>query len=168
MRPTKDEWAMNIALECAKRSTCLRRNVGCVLLNSRGELLSTGVNGVAKGQPHCNEVKRVGVDYGPENKYGVSSPGRVIYVHPNACPGSKAKSGQGLDGCYALHAEQNALLQCRDIWEIHTCVVTTSPCITCVKLLMNTSCERVLFLEEYPHSASKELWESTGKVWEKY
>jgi deoxycytidylate deaminase len=45
--------------------------------------------------------------------------------------------------------------------------VTASPCMTCAKLLLNTSCKRIVFLEEYPHSASEGLWVSTGREWTK-
>lgn len=71
-----------------------------------------------------------------------------------------------LDGCQAIHAEQNALLQCRDVYAIHTAYVTASPCMTCVKLLLNTSCERIVYVEEYPHSAARDLWTGAGRSWE--
>lgn len=58
------------------------------------------------------------------------------------------------------------MLQCKDVYSIHTCYVTASPCMTCIKLLLNTSCERIVFVEEYPHSAAKELWISAGRAWE--
>lgn len=77
-------------------------------------------------------------------------------------------SGQGLEMCEALHAEQNALLQCRDVFTIDTAYVTASPCVTCTKLLMNTSCQRIVFLDEYPQPAAKDLWRSIGRPWEKY
>jgi len=38
--------------------------------------------------------------------------------------------------------------------------------VTCCKLLLNTSCERIVFVEEYPHSAARELWEGAGRLWE--
>lgn len=151
MRPSRDQWAMQLALLTAQRTTCLRRGVGCVLLNSRGHVLATGYNGVAAGLPHCNEV---------DPTYHLNGG----YRH--ACAGARALSGINLDACQAIHAEQNALLQCQDVYRIHTAYVTTSPCITCVKLLLNTSCERIVFVEEYPHSAAKELWEGAGRLWE--
>lgn len=86
---------------------------------------------------------------------------------PNACEGAHARSGTNLDGCEAVHAEQNALLQCRDVYSIDVAYVTASPCMTCTKLLLNTSCREIIFLEEYPHSAAKELWESSGRAWSK-
>lgn len=155
MRLTRDEWAMEMAQLTAQRGTCLRRRVGAVLLNERGHVLSTGYNGVASGMPHCNEA----VERGP---YQWDQP---EVSHPHACPGAHAASGTNLDGCHALHAEQNALLQCRDPWAIHTAYVTASPCMTCTKLLLNTSCQRIVFSEEYPHAEARVLWESAGRQW---
>jgi dCMP deaminase len=149
MRPTRDEWALNLAELTSERSTCYRRHVGCVLLNGRGHVIATGYNGVAAGLPHCNEVD-------PFDPVGM----------PYICPGAFMESGKGLDSCQAIHAEQNALLQCRDVYTITTCYVTASPCVTCVKLLMNTSCSRIVFLEEYPHKEAEVLWKSAGKIWQ--
>lgn len=149
MRPSRDEWALKLALLTAQRATCCRRQVGCVLLNSRGHVLATGYNGVAAGLPHCNQ-------HDPYHPLGF----------PNACEGARSPSGANLDGCQAIHAEQNALLQCRDIYQIHTVYVTASPCVTCCKLLLNTSCERIVYVEEYPHSAARDLWTGAGRSWE--
>lgn len=146
MRPSRDEWAMKMALMTAQRTTCCRRAVGCVLLNARGHVLATGYNGVAAGLPHCNH--RHGDEF------------------PHACSGAKAPSGTNLDGCQAIHAEQNALLQCKDIYQIHTAYVTASPCMTCVKLLLNTSCERIVYVDEYPRNEAGKLWTSAGRSWE--
>lgn len=155
-RISRDDWAMELALTTAKRSTCCRRQVGCVLLNSRGHVLSTGYNGVAAGLPHCNDVEMVQRER------------EMVKTYPNACPGAFSPSGTNLDGCYAIHAEQNALLQCRDVWEVETCVVTASPCISCCKLLLNTGCQAILFKEEYPHNDARSLWINSGRLWEKY
>lgn len=162
MRPDRDRWAMEMAVLTATRTTCLRRGVGAVLLNGRGHVLSTGYNGVASGQKHCNEVTGTSTVY-----HNLSM--RMIKhdKHRHECLGAHAPSGTNLDGCQAIHAEQNALLQCRDVYDIDTCFVTASPCMTCTKLLLNTSCKRVVFLEEYPHNEAKQLWESSGRIWEK-
>jgi dCMP deaminase len=127
--------------------------VGCVLVNERGHVLATGYNGRAAGLPHCNEVA-VGVDLAGQQW----KPEDVVVTYPHACAAAHAPSGTQLDGCEAIHAEQNALLQCRDVHQIHTCYVTASPCVTCVKLLLNTSCQRVVFATEYSHVEAKELW----------
>lgn len=156
-RISRAVWAMTLARETAKRSTCLRRSVGCVLLNARGHVLATGYNGVAAGLPHCNEPHYV------ENSHGGSS---KTYRH--ACPGATSKSGTNLDGCEAIHAEQNALLQCRDPHDIAACYVTTSPCMTCTKLLLNTSCRLIIYLEEYAHAGAGYLWRRSGRIWERF
>lgn len=156
MRPNRDEWAMELAYQTSLRSTCLRRAVGCVLLNHRGHVLATGYNGVASGLPHCNE----------ETQYLSEDGGKSVYG--NACSGAQSPSGTNLDGCQAIHAEQNALLQCRDVYEIETIYTTTSPCITCTKLLLNTGCQRIVFLQEYTHADAKKLWTQSGRRWELY
>ncbi len=168
MRPSKDQWAMDLALVTARRATCLRRQCGCILLNARGHVLATGYNGVAAGQAHCNE--RTGFNFVYAN--GVNKKKQLtgqetgtVDVFGHACPGAQAPSGQGLDGCQAIHAEQNALLQCRDVYSIHSVYVTASPCITCCKLLLNTSCERIVFFETYPHPEARALWEGAGRSW---
>jgi len=142
MRLSRDAWAMGIADITAGRSTCSRRSVGCVLLDADGFILATGYNGVAAGQPHCNE----------------------------ACPcsGHNAPSGTNLDACGAIHAEQNALLRCRDVREIRTAYVTCSPCMHCTKMLLNTGCQRIVYLDDYPANGARELWEGAGRIWERY
>jgi dCMP deaminase len=162
-RLTRDAWAMQMAQLTAQRGTCLRRQVGCVLLNGRGHVLSTGYNGVASGMSHCNEVGRVS-QAGPDHVPFTDDP----FGHPHACPGAHAASGTNLDGCHALHAEQNALLQCRDPWSIDVAYITASPCMTCTKLLLNTSCYKIVFLEQYPHPEAQELWESARRTWHQF
>lgn len=158
-RPTKDQWGLQLAWVTSMRSTCLRRSVGCVLVNKRGHILATGYNGVAAGAKHCNEPQDTNVA-AYRKAMGVDP-----FPFPHACPGATSPSGTNLDGCQAIHAEQNALLQCRDVWEIETCYTTTAPCMTCVKLLLNTSCQRIMFSEEYPHTEAAGLWVNAGRDW---
>lgn len=150
-RPTRDRWALDLAFVTARRGTCLRRAVGCVLLDAAGRVLATGYNGVARGQPHCNAAELI------ERPHG-----RPTRVYPHACAAAGAASGTQLDGCEAVHAEQNALIQCRDVDAIETCAVTASPCLTCVKMLLNTSCRRIVFAERYPHAEAERLWTRPG------
>jgi len=160
-RPSKDDWALALVKETARRSTCCRRQVGCVLLNGRGHVIATGYNGVAAGLPHCNEFNIEAYSYVMPDVE--PPPGFKLY--PNACEGAESPSGTNLDGCEAIHAEQNALLQCKNVYEIHTCYVSASPCMTCVKLLLNTACERIVFTEQYPHNEAQMLWEKAGREW---
>ncbi len=151
-RPTLDETYLDMANVVARRSTCLRRAVGCVLVDKRGRVLSTGYNGVARGAAHCNAYVQL--------KSGAR-------VHPYACSGAGAPSGTNLDACDAIHAEQNALLQCRDVDKIYSCYTTVSPCISCTKLLLATGCHELVFRERYASAVMTEasrLWVSTGRV----
>lgn len=141
-RISYDEWVMQIAQVVAQRSTCIRRAVGCILTNKRGHILATGYNGRHAGAPHCNEG------------------------HP--CRGANAPSGTDLDLCEAIHAEQNALLQCHDVYAIHAAYTTTFPCATCLKLLLNTSCTTIYYHELYSQSISSmdyrcALWRDQGR-----
>jgi dCMP deaminase len=154
MRISRDEWALRLAEVTALRGTCLRRRVGCVLTDGVGRVLATGYNGVARGELHCNE----------EASVFLTSAGGYVVDHPNACAAAFVPSGSGLDLCAAVHAEQNACLQCREPNAIHTCYVTVSPCVSCVKLLMNTGCLRVVFREPYAQDAEA-LWTRQGKEW---
>ena len=132
-RPNKRIWLMTLAQVIALRSTCIRRPVGCVITDSNGLILATGYNGVAVGKPHCNEG------------------------HP--CIGAFAKSGVDIHMCNAVHAEQNALVQCSDIGRAYAIFCTTMPCSECTKLLLNTSIHEIWYHHEYVHSALvNELW----------
>lgn len=134
-RHSWDQFFMNVAKECATMGTCVRRQVGCVLVDERRVIIGTGFNGPPHGFPHCR------------------------YVESARCPGAGAPSGQGLDQCLALHAEQNALAHCSDKQRIHTCYTTVSPCASvCIKELLQTSCRRIVFLEEYSQPEAKILW----------
>jgi len=136
MRPDTITYFLKMAVLVSTRSTCVRRSVGCVLTNHRNHVIATGYNGVAAKLPHCVNCKR------------------------------NSRSGEDLDKCMATHAETNALLQCPDVYSIKTVYVTVSPCIHCLKLLMNTSAEEIIFLHEYPGSDfCRELWESANRKW---
>lgn len=121
---------MGIAQAVAKRSPCLSRQVGCILLDKHKHILSTGYNGPARGVEHCKVCKR-------------STPGRDLY----SCP--------------AVHAEQNALLQCPDVDKIVSAYITISPCEMCSRFLANTSCEEIIFAEKY----TEESYENFEIFW---
>ena len=121
-RVSRDDAFMIEAMGLSLRSTCIRRHVGCVLVNSRGHIIGSGYNGTAAGDMHCIT---------------------------ELCPGAYYPSGEGLDKCEAIHAEQNALAQCRTVWDIQTVYTTTSPCKHCLKMLKNTSASRIVYYEGY-------------------
>lgn len=156
-RLSKDDYFLNMAELVSRRSTCLRRAVGCVLVNRHDHIIATGYNGVAASMAHCNEKL-------DDEEDVITTTFSSLY--PNACPGAEAASGTDLDACYAIHAEQNALLQCRDTQSIMTCYVTHSPCILCTKMLLNTSCARIVFSQQYPHKDAEDLWKNARRLWD--
>lgn len=160
-RPTKDEVWMNVAREIARLSTCLRRSVGCVLIDARGHVSSTGYNGVHPGAKHCNEPVRCNAVGSCSHQFGRDRCDMITF--PNACAGANSKSGTNLDQCEAIHAEQNALLQCKSPWELDVAYVTTAPCVTCTKLLLATSCQRIVFHDGYQGNAGIQLWTDSGR-----
>lgn len=132
MRPLK----INIFLEMAKMlstlSTCNRRQVGVIMVDDYWRIVGSGYNGNAKELVHC-----------------IDEP----------CKGALSPSGTRLDLCEAIHAEQNALMQCTNIDSIAAIFVTTSPCMHCTKMLMNTNCKHIYFYEEYVDSyRAEDLW----------
>lgn len=137
VRPAPEEYFMEMAALVAKRGTCCRRKVGCVLTDKNKFVLATGYNGRPAGFTHCSEGE--------------------------PCSAAACPSGINLEGCEAIHAEQNALLQCKDTQAIDKAYVTLFPCVTCTKLLLNTSCKTIVYAEEYVQPEAVELWERAGR-----
>lgn len=138
IRISRDEWGLRLAEATALRATCVRRRVGAVALDARGVVLATGYNGAPRGRPHCLDVP---------------------------CAGAGFPSGEGLDECASIHAEQNMVARCPDAERIHTVYVTTSPCVPCVKLLFATGARRLVFRCLYQEEALRR-WAEDGREWE--
>ena len=133
-RPSWDEYFMSLAHLAATRSTCLRRQVGAVIVKDR-MVLSTGYNDTPRGLPNCG-------DGGCER-----------------CR-SGAASGTGLDTCLCLHAEQNAIIQAA----YHgvpiagaTIYCTHQPCLTCAKMIVNSGLVRIVYAQSYPDALADHL-----------
>ena len=162
-RPSVDAYFLALASLLATRSTCCRRSVGCILVDERNHVLATGYNGVAAGEPHCNFAVENPPMYKEKDAAG-NSEKVVTFSYPNACPGYDAPSGTNLDGCHAIHAEENALVQCRDAYAIHTVYCTTEPCVRCTRMLKQTGARRVVALETYAGSGRAQ-WKGDGREW---
>ena len=141
-RPSYDEYFMEMAKVVSKRSTCLRRKVGAILVKDK-HILSTGYNGAPKGLSHCSEVGCLRKDL-------------------------KVPSGERHELCRGLHAEQNAIIQAAVFGiSIKNSVLycTNTPCVVCVKMLINAGVNEIVFLGEYPDElAKKMLDESSIKI----
>ncbi len=135
-RLSRHEWGLRLAEVTALRGTCARRKVGAVAVDDLGRVLATGYNGPPRGFPHCTD---------------------------HYCNGVPFTSGTGLDHCEAIHAEQNLIASCRDINAIRTIYLTVSPCASCMKLLLGTLCDTLVFRESYPGSPLW-MWEAAGRV----
>lgn len=134
----KDHYFMEIALLVSQQSRCLSRCVGAVLVNKRNSILATGYNGPPVNFPHCK-----------------------------ICVRKDKKPGTNLNICYAVHAEQNAVVQCLTPFEIKKIYINYSPCLNCTLLLLNTSCDEIIFAEEYPDKNAKKVWKQMKRLWTK-
>ncbi|HEY7746473.1 MAG TPA: cytidine/deoxycytidylate deaminase family protein [Desulfuromonadales bacterium] len=138
-RPSWEEYFMEIARLVARRSTCLRRQVGAVVVKEKN-ILATGYNGTPSGITHCSEVGCL------RQKLGVPS-------------------GERHELCRGLHAEQNAIIQAAkhgtNIAE-STLYTTHSPCIICSKMIINAGIRRIVYLEGYPDTLAEEMLDESG------
>ena len=144
-RPTWDEYFINIAKLVSSRSTCLRRNVGAVVVKNK-QVLTTGYNGAPARVRHCDEVGCM------REKMGVPS-------------------GERHELCRALHAEQNAFLQAARhgiSLEGATMYMTTQPCSICAKMIINAGIEKIIFEGDYPDTFAIELLKEAGVGLEKF
>jgi dCMP deaminase len=139
VRPAWDTYFMAIANMVRTRSTCLRRQVGAVVVKSK-RILSTGYNGAPKGMKHCSEVGCMR---------------EVADVPP----------GERHELCRGIHAEQNAIVQAAAFGvgiSGSTLYCTHFPCVLCTKMLINAGVERLVVQEAYPDDLSREMLEEAG------
>jgi dCMP deaminase len=130
---------MSISNMVAKRSTCLRREVGALLVKDK-RILATGYNGAPSGLEHCEKVG---------------------CLRKN----SSVPSGMRHELCRGLHAEQNAIIQAA----FHgisisgaTLYCTNKPCVICSKMIINAGIERIYYLEGYDDPLADQMLSETG------
>jgi dCMP deaminase len=134
-----DDYFIEITKLVSRRSTCMRRHVGAVIVRDR-RILATGYNGAPRGLRHCSET---------------------------GCLREKMNipSGQNQELCRGLHAEQNAIIQSAlfgvsiENSQIYT---VTQPCVVCAKMIINAGIKRIVFDEAYPDPLSEELIKESG------
>jgi dCMP deaminase len=131
-RPTMDMTLLATAFVMARRGTCLRAQVGCVIALD-GRILSTGYNGAPRGMPHCEHLD------------GLRSAERP----PDAEPCTTS-----------VHAEANAVaFAARYGVSLDAAVLytTLSPCVTCAQLIVNSGIQRVVCGAVYRNTGGVEL-----------
>jgi dCMP deaminase len=139
MRPEWNQYFMEMATVVAKRSTCLRRQVGAVLVKDR-RILASGYNGAPTGMAHCAETGCL------RQKQNVPS-------------------GQQHEICRGLHAEQNAIIQAA-LHGISTynsvMYVTHQPCVICAKMMINAGIKSVIMNDAYPDVLAESMLREAG------
>lgn len=138
-RPSWDSYFLEIASVIAGRSTCLRRQVGAVLVKDK-RLLATGYNGAPTGLEHCLETGCLRQE-------------------------KNIPSGERHELCRGLHAEQNAIIQAA----LHGVSIkgadlycTHHPCSLCAKMLINAGIKRIILKEGYPDELARQLFTEAG------
>lgn len=140
-RPSWDEYFIEISRAVARRATCNRGRSGCVIAKDK-QILVTGYVGSPVGLPHCDEV-------GHQIK---------ITTHEDG--------GQTSHCVRTTHAEQNAICQAAKLGisiEGATLYCKMTPCLVCVKIIINSGIKRVVCEKGY-HAGkeSEELFKQAG------
>ena len=128
MRPSWDEWALDIAAAVSTRGDCIRSQAGAVALSPDPLIVGAGYNGAASGAPGC------------------LTDGDCPRAFSDVHPGSSYDPGPG--ACIALHAEQNLIMHAN--WtdlDGATLYVTREPCGGCWKLIHGARFRRVVWPE---------------------
>ncbi|MCK4437207.1 cytidine/deoxycytidylate deaminase family protein [bacterium] len=138
-RPPWDDYFLGVAELISKRSTCLRRRVGAVIVKER-RILSTGYNGAPAGLPHCDEVGCIRME-------------------------KKIPAGERHELCRGLHAEQNAIIQAALYGvSIKEAIIyaTHHPCSVCAKMIINAGLRRVVIAKGYPDKMASKMLKEAG------
>ncbi len=141
IRPTWDEYFIDLANSVSKRATCDRGRSGCVIVRNK-QILVTGYVGSPKGLPHCDDVGHLFK--------------KVIH-----------EDGSITQHCVrTVHAEQNAITQAARLGialEGSTLYCRMTPCRTCAMLIINCGIERVVCEQKYHAGAeSEEMFKEAG------
>lgn len=141
LRPSWDEYFMDIARTVAKRATCDRGRSGCVIARDK-QILVTGYVGAPRGLPHCDEV-------GHQMK---------MMTH---------EDGHTSQHCMrTAHAEQNAIVQAARLGiaiDGGTLYCKMTPCAACGKMIINAGIKRVVCEKRYHAGGeSEEFFRQVG------
>jgi dCMP deaminase len=141
VRPSWDEYFMEVANTVAKRATCDRGRSGCVIAKDK-QILVTGYVGSPRGLPHCDDV-------GHLMKKVIHDDDRIT------------------QHCMrTVHAEQNAICQAARLGislQGATIYCRMTPCRTCAMLIINCGIERVVCERKYHDGAeSEEMFRQSG------
>ncbi len=137
-----DKRFMEMADLVSTWSSCYQQNrqVGAVIVKDK-RVLTTGYNGAPAGIKSCVEK------------------GECLRRKNNIPSGTRAEM------CYAIHAEQNAIIQAARIGTSvkgATLYCTHQPCVICSKMIVNAGIAKVFFRHDYPDEFSLEIFKEAG------
>jgi dCMP deaminase len=145
IRPSWEQFFLDLARMVSTRSTCLRRQVGAVVVRDK-RILATGYNGAPSGMAHCDEVGCIREQL-------------------------KVPSGERHEICRAIHAEQNAIIQAATFGVSlagATIYITHHPCVLCSKMIINSGIKKVVYQEGYPDELSQKMLKEAKLKTEKH
>ncbi|MCZ6623481.1 MAG: dCMP deaminase family protein [Deltaproteobacteria bacterium] len=126
-------------LQVERSATCNRAKVGAVIVRDKN-ILATGYNGAPAGMPHCIDV------------------GCLIYQ-------SKTPDGDTEENCFrTIHAEINAIAQAAkngSTIKDASIYITHTPCIHCLKVLVNTGIKNIYYEKPYKLHTLEEILRTT-------
>jgi dCMP deaminase len=139
IRPSWSDYFLEVADLVATRSTCLRRQVGAVLVRDK-RIISTGYNGAPRKLKHCSEVGCLRTE-------------------------KDIPSGERYELCRGVHAEQNAIINAA-YYGISTqdtvMYCTHQPCIICARIIINAGIEKVVHRGDFQDDIALELMREAG------
>ncbi len=125
-------WAEDVSTD----STCAKIQVGAVLVNARGQVISTGFNGTPAGHLHCDEFFS-----GTMSRLAL---GEEVFLSMHASFSEREE----------LHAEQNCILYAPQAsWAGTTLFCTWSPCFACGKVILTAGIKKVFYRTVYKQDA---------------
>lgn len=138
-RPSWDQYFLQLADLVASRSTCLRRQVGAVLVRQE-RIIATGYNGAPRGLGHCLELGCLREEM-------------------------KIPSGHRYELCRGVHAEQNAIINAA-FYGISTqdsvIYCTNQPCLICARMIINAGITKVVHRGNFNDPLAVQFFQEAG------
>jgi len=139
LRPSWQDYFLQITRLVAERSTCLRRSVGALIVKDK-RILATGYNGAPSGLAHCLDVGCLREE---------------LSIPP----------GERHEICRGIHAEQNAILQAA-LYGVSikgaALYCTHQPCALCAKMAINAGIRQIIYSGDYPDELAAQMIKESG------
>ena len=139
-RISREQHYLQMVKLIAERSGCMSRHVGALITNE-GRIIASGYNSAPRGFKNCYET--------------------------GICLRKNDPSGQNLNTCYAVHAEQNAIAAAAYFGiatEGCTMYLSCHPCASCAKLILQAGIKEVIYMEDYPDEFAKRLFAESPNI----